>query len=261
MVNTRTLDNQFRPDVAADADGDFVITWQSNQQEAPGSSYGVFARAVQLGGRGAGRRVPGQYLHRRAAGQARESRHAPTATSWWRGTAQPGKSGLRAGSRGHLRAALHLRRCAAGGRVPGQHLHRRSISATRGSPPTTDGDFVVTWESQHQDGNYEGVFARRVAGNGAFGPEFQANTYTVDGQGVPVVDFDSDGDFVIAWYTEENQDGNSYGVFAQRFTLPPLADPRHRRQRRWSTRSPTVSSTCATASAFTGRRSPPERPP
>ena len=44
MVNVRTLDNQFRPDVAASAAGDFVITWQSNQQEAPGSSYGVFAR-------------------------------------------------------------------------------------------------------------------------------------------------------------------------------------------------------------------------
>ena len=95
-----------------------------------------------------------------------------------------------------------------------------------------NGDFVVSWESTTQDGSVDGTFARRVSAAGAgFGPEFQVNSYTVDDQrqiftiavtNGQAVDFDADGDFVIAW-TTEYQDGNSSAVFAQRFTLPPLA--------------------------------------
>ena len=164
-VNTYTVGDQGRPAVAARADGDFVVAWNSFNQESPGNAtgnYGIFARRFSSAG----------------VAQAVEFLVNTYTTAYQR----------------YPRVAAD-----------------------------NDGDFVVTWESQHQDGNYEGVFARRILGNGAFGPEFQANSYTMDGQTEPVVDFDSDGDFVIAWYTEENQDGNSYGIFAQRFTLPPLA--------------------------------------
>jgi hypothetical protein len=46
----------------------------------------------------------------------------------------------------------------------------------------------------------------------------------VQSQGdTPAVDFDGDGDLVITWRTTEPQDGDMFGVFAQRFKLPPLA--------------------------------------
>ncbi len=41
-MNTTTADNQTRPVVAIDADGDFVIAWQSNLQD--GSNYGIYAQ-------------------------------------------------------------------------------------------------------------------------------------------------------------------------------------------------------------------------
>jgi hypothetical protein len=89
------------------------------------------------------------------------------------------------------------------------------------------GNYVVTWQSTNattpQDGSEGGVFARRVSPSGsAFGPEFMVNSYTLNNQSEPGVDFDSNGDFVITWSTEY-QDGNALGVFAQRFSLPPLA--------------------------------------
>jgi hypothetical protein len=83
---------------------------------------------------------------------------------------------------------------------------------------TNNGDFVVAWESGEQDGDLNGIFARRFSSDGtAFGVEFQVNTYTTHLQDHPVVAMDGDGDFVIAW-SSGTQDGSYTSVFAQRFT-------------------------------------------
>src|SRR5688572_25061906 len=42
LVNTHTTNNQRSPVVAMQADGDFVVTWQSSGQD--GSGYGVYAQ-------------------------------------------------------------------------------------------------------------------------------------------------------------------------------------------------------------------------
>ena len=222
QVNVRTLDNQLHPAIAADTDGDFVIAWQSNQQEAPGSSYGVFARRVNSAGvPQAGEFQVNTYTVGQQGRPAVAARADGDFVIAWNSFNQesPGSS---AGNYG-----IFARRFTSAG-VPQAvefqvNLYTPQYQRYPNIAADNDGDFVVTWESRHQDGDYEGVFARRILGNSAFGPEFQANSYTPDGQTYPVVDFDSDGDFVIAWYSEEAQDGNSYGVFAQRFTLPPLA--------------------------------------
>src|SRR4030095_9072357 len=46
-----------------------------------------------------------------------------------------------------------------------------------------DGQFVVVWQSNGQDGNGYGVFGQRFRANGApLGPEFQVNTFTTGAQ-------------------------------------------------------------------------------
>jgi hypothetical protein len=85
----------------------------------------------------------------------------------------------------------------------------------------SDGDFVITWQSNLQDGaNYGGnygIYAQRYNASGVpQGAEFLVNTYTTTQQTVPVVAMDSAGDFVIAW-ASNNQDSSSTGVYAQRF--------------------------------------------
>jgi hypothetical protein len=49
------------------------------------------------------------------------------------------------------------------------------------------------------------------------GPELQVNTVTAGHQSVPSVAASANGDFVAAWRSL-NQDGSSWGVFAQRFS-------------------------------------------
>ena len=81
---------------------------------------------------------------------------------------------------------------------------------------SSTGNFVVVWSSD-QDGSVLGIFAQRYASGGApLGSEFRVNTYTTDMQRNPVVASDSAGNFVVAW-ASNNQDGNGYGIFAQRF--------------------------------------------
>ncbi len=80
-----------------------------------------------------------------------------------------------------------------------------------------DGDFVVAWASQGQDGSGYGIFARRY--NAAAKPvsdEFQVNRVTFSNQNRPSVAMDADGDFIVAW-ASDRQDGASYGIVAQRF--------------------------------------------
>ena len=48
LVNTFTTSNQNNPAVAIDADGDFVVTWQSSDQDGDGN--GIYAQRYNASG-------------------------------------------------------------------------------------------------------------------------------------------------------------------------------------------------------------------
>ncbi len=79
------------------------------------------------------------------------------------------------------------------------------------------GRFVVVWTSEEQDGSGRGIFGQRFAADGQpAGEEFQVNTYTTGRQDFAVVGASAGGDFTAVWSSQE-QDGSSYGSFAQRY--------------------------------------------
>ncbi len=108
-----------------------------------------------------------------------------------------------------------------GSPVGGEFQVNTYTTMGQGSPSVamdTDGDFVVIWESNVQGGEWYGVFGQRFASNGSpVGGEFQVNTYTTEGQWMPSVAMEADGDFVVVWGSASNQDGDNSGVFGQRF--------------------------------------------
>ena len=86
-----------------------------------------------------------------------------------------------------------------------------------------NGDFVVVWRSDQQDGNSWGIYGQRFSAAGAkLGGEFRANVTTADDQIDPSVAMDADGDFVVAW-SSMLQDGNGYGIYARRFSAAGVA--------------------------------------
>jgi hypothetical protein len=104
--------------------------------------------------------------------------------------------------------------------TPGYQYSRVNAAAA-----STDGRFVVVWESGGQDGSGYAVMAGRFDANGTrLGADFVVNTYTTANQGVAAVAVNPAGRFVVAWQSEPvpgspvpGQDGSASGVFAQRF--------------------------------------------
>jgi hypothetical protein len=148
--------------------------------------------------------------------------------------ASPGASGARRrpaaspGVRRVLPAAallilsLGLGSLAVAGVAPnGREFHVNTYTSSYQSRQAVgmdgDGDFVVAWMSDGQDGDSGGIFAQRFDSSGsAVGAEFQVNALTTKGQSWPVVGMDGDGDFVVVWESY-GQDGDSWGIFAQRY--------------------------------------------
>ena len=85
-----------------------------------------------------------------------------------------------------------------------------------------NGNFVVVWKSNGQDGSGFGVFGRRFNASGvALASEFRVNTYTTSNQGSPRVASDPNGNFVVVWWSPH--DGSGYGAFGRRFNASGVA--------------------------------------
>ena len=79
------------------------------------------------------------------------------------------------------------------------------------------GNFVITWSSNGQHGDWWGIYGQRYDSSGnAVGTEFQVNTYNASLQDRSSVAMDSGGNFVITW-SSHKQDGDGWGVYAQRY--------------------------------------------
>ena len=75
-----------------------------------------------------------------------------------------------------------------------------SPSVARGAA----GHFVVVWQSEGSPGtdSTDSIQARRYAPDGSpLGDQFQVNTFTPLVQSVPEVAVDSEGDFVVVWWS------------------------------------------------------------
>ena len=110
---------------------------------------------------------------------------------------------------------------SAGATQGGEFKVNTFTTGTQADPSVAmdaDGDFVVAWSSQNQDGGGYGVYVQRDnAAGAAQGTELRVNTYTTGNQAAPSVAMDFAGNFVVAWHSS-SQDGSGLGVYAQRFS-------------------------------------------
>ncbi len=208
QVNTHTISVQRIPAAAAEPDGDFVIAWDSLNQD--GNYYGVFAR--RFSSAGVSLATEFQVTTFTNAGQRFPSAAVDADGDFvivWR-------------SGSGIAYEVFLRRFSSAGPPLTGEIQVNTYTTDQQLNPAvaseTDGDFVVTWFSLTQDGASGGIFARRFSSAGAaLASEFQVNTYTTNYQRNPSVSVAANGSFVVAWQSDL-QDGASWGVFARSFS-------------------------------------------
>ena len=82
------------------------------------------------------------------------------------------------------------------------------------------GNFVIAWDSWHQDGSDRGIFAQRFdSSGGAIGNEFQLNTTIAYSQMRPAVKFLPDGRWVAIWqsWDQDLATPEGYGMVGRIF--------------------------------------------
>jgi hypothetical protein len=200
-VNAYTTGRQVASSVSMADDGGFAVGFWS--QQGDGNGFGAMARRFDAAGAAVGLEfVVNTYTP--------GSQSAPV---------------IRLARDGGM--LVHYRDSqAAGTRIVGRRLDRAGngigaefqvntytlgLHSARSSVRDAEENFVIAWDS-NQD-----VAARRYRADGTpRGGPFAVNTYTLQLQGYAAVASDAVGNFVVAWHSNP-QDGDRYGVFAQRF--------------------------------------------
>ncbi|QHT65833.1 T9SS type A sorting domain-containing protein [Rhodocytophaga rosea] len=212
LVNTGyTTGNQVNPAVAMDADGDFVITWQSEGQD--GSLNGIYAQRYTAAGVA---QLPVIQANNLTTGEQTN----PAIAMFRNGDFVLAWEGLDASGTG-----IYLRRYnAAGAAQTANEVVVNTTTAGNQIAPAISmddtGNFVIAWQSS--DGAGDGIFAKRynAAGTAQSG-DLPVNTTTAGSQREPSVavttgDTAGSSIFMITWVST-NQDGAGEGVFARRF--------------------------------------------
>jgi hypothetical protein len=209
-VNSYTTGRQADPAIAADAAGNFIVTWTSEGQD--GSGRGVYAQRYDAAG------VP-QGLEFRVNTYTPDSQTFPAVAmspsggfvvvwdSYWQD--------------GSVRGVFGQRYDAAGTPV-GAEFRVNGFTTSQQTQPRAAMDasanFVVTWQSYQQaSGSYD-IFARRYDAAGvAQGAEFAVNTPGPATERYAQVAHDPAGNFVVAWGANVG-DGNGYGILGRVYT-------------------------------------------
>ncbi len=220
QINTHTLSYQDNVAVASLADGGFIVTWESLNQDAPGQfDDGIYGQRYN----GDGTRA-GTEFHISTETESYQQIVAVTGlvgggfvVTWQSynqdaGVNDNGVYGQRYNSDG-TRTGTEFQ------------INTQTTGSQEESDVTAlaDGGFVVTWQARNQvnGADTDGIYGQRYNADGTRnGTEFLINTRTAENQNLPSVSVLANGNIIVVWESY-NQDagGNDEGVFAQMFSV------------------------------------------
>ncbi|GMU63765.1 MAG: hypothetical protein AMXMBFR36_00390 [Acidobacteriota bacterium] len=224
QVNTYTTNNQYSPAIAAEADGGFVVVWES--LGSPGNDSSEWSiQGRRYAADGAPLAAQFQVNTYTTGTQAVPDVAALADGGFvvvWAGGGSPG-----------VTWTVQGRRYGADGSPLGAPFQISTWNSSHQSRPAVaagaDGGFVVVWHSVSGSpgGDLSGysIQGRRYAANGSpDGPQFQVNTYTTNHQREQAVEVLADGRFVVAWSSNGATGGDTsgYSVQGQRYAAAVL---------------------------------------
>jgi hypothetical protein len=234
-VNSDLTANQLYPAVAMDADGDFVVAWTSYGAPA-NNGHDVYWRRFNAQGQPlkGEERVNSFTAGKQNAADVAMNPEGDFVVAW----ASEGQdlSGY----------GVYAKRYNAAGLPQGPEFPVNTHTAANQLAPSVamdaDGDFVVAWQSQGQEGSLYGVYAQRYNAAGVpQASEFRVNSFASVYGGQPSVAMDADGDVVVSW-SSYMQDGSLWGVYARRYSPTGVPQASEFRINTYTASTQTISS-------------------
>ncbi len=198
QANTFASGYQTFPSVAVAASGNFVVAWSSRDY---GEYYDTSARAQRYAADGSplgGEFEINTYTTGGQSGPSVGFDGDDNFVAVWSGMG---------GGDDTSSSGVHGQRFATDGSLVGGEFQVNSYTTNSQYRAAigmqVDGSFVVVWQglaSNGSDSSSSSIQGRRFASDASpLGDDFQINTYTTDGQRLPAIGMDGDGEFVAVW--------------------------------------------------------------
>ncbi|KAA5539094.1 DUF4347 domain-containing protein [Roseiconus nitratireducens] len=207
LVNSVQAIDQDWPHVAMDSDGNFVVSWSSNQ----GGNYDIFMQRFDADGnmQGSAVRINDSTSGSQDASSIAISDSGDIVITWTDYTKSGGAD------------VMYQRYDSAGNATSGRLVANSELEGVQQFSDVAmdaDGNFIIVWESFDQDASSSwGIYGQRFDASGnTLGGEFLVNSNTAGHQWIPEVAMADDGSFVVTW-EDSAADGDGTGVFARRF--------------------------------------------
>lgn len=207
IINTTAVGGQFLPDVAISASGQFVVAWESEQQD--GDGLGIVARPYDTNGQP----VSGEIVVNTTT--QNDQSHPSVSSNG------DGDFVVAWDNEVLTQHLIIARRFDSTGTAQSGEIQVTTVPKVAPFVPDValdeDGQFTVVWDADGADGDGDGIVARSFGGNHvALGPEFVVNSTTANDQSFPAIALDGADNFVVVWESFA-QDGSGNGIFGQRF--------------------------------------------
>jgi len=218
-INTETINIQSNASVAMDADGDFVVVWQSKSSDQDNNDFGIIGQRYNASGKEAGTElyVNSQTLFEQINPSVAMDANGNFVVIW--------QSFKQDSSEYDVRG----QRYNALGVDQGDEFLVNSVTVSNQSNPSVamaaNGDFVVIWQSNGNKENetdydvYGRLFEANFEDNGEDqGVEFLVNSTVSNDQINPSVAMAANGDFVVIWQSNGNKENETdYDVYGRLF--------------------------------------------
>ncbi|MGV3526475.1 MAG: hypothetical protein ACO1RX_19815 [Candidatus Sericytochromatia bacterium] len=160
IATTGTTNELRSPQIALDGEGDFVVAWNSYGYNNPDFDGEVFARRYNAGGTDQGNAF--QVNTYTSGYQSNVEIAMDTSGDFvisWQSVPEDGSTN-----------GVYARRYNAAATAQGTPFRVNTMTSGSQSAPDVamddDGNFVIIWSTEGQDGNGSGVYAKRYAANG-----------------------------------------------------------------------------------------------
>lgn len=223
QVNSYTTGGQRFPRVACDAQGNFVVVWESSASAGTDSSFtSIQAQRYDANGAPAGGefQVNTYTSYRQKVPAVAVDPVGNFVVAW---ASEPTEGG---GTDNDLYSIQAQRYDADGAPLGGQFQVNTETTDIQFSPALSadsQGRFLVAWQSDVSSGNDSSAFSVQAQLYNSSGTpmagQFQVNSYTTSGQYRPALSFDEQGNFVVAWTSDGSNgaDTSFQSIQAQRY--------------------------------------------